>query len=90
MHESIEELIGHCHRDDGIYRSQMADCARLLSLPLKTRSFNEQWLRTGILEDGVVAISETGTGQGSVASPLLSNVYLHYVFRPLWRALRTS
>jgi RNA-directed DNA polymerase len=43
----------------------------------------QKWLKAGILEDGIVTISETGTGQGSVASPLLSNVYLHYVF-DLW------
>jgi group II intron reverse transcriptase/maturase len=43
----------------------------------------QKWLRAGILENGVVTVSETGTGQGSVASPLLSNVYLHYVF-DLW------
>ena len=43
----------------------------------------QKWLKAGILEDGIVTISETGTGQGSVASPLLANVYLHYVF-DLW------
>jgi Reverse transcriptase (RNA-dependent DNA polymerase) len=37
----------------------------------------QKWLKAGILEDGVVSVSEAGTGQGSVISPLLSNVYLH-------------
>src|SRR3954463_13192773 len=43
----------------------------------------QKWLKAGVLEDGVVSVSETGTGQGSVISPLLANVYLHYVF-DLW------
>jgi group II intron reverse transcriptase/maturase len=41
------------------------------------------WLKAGVLEDEVVHISEKGTGQGAVISPLLANVYLHYVF-DLW------
>jgi group II intron reverse transcriptase/maturase len=42
-----------------------------------------KWLRAGILEDGVVNVSDRGTGQGSVISPLLANIYLHYVL-DLW------
>ena len=37
-----------------------------------------KWLRAGVLEDGVVNVSEKGTGQGAVISPLLANIYLHY------------
>ncbi|WP_240906095.1 hypothetical protein [Thiorhodococcus mannitoliphagus] len=40
-------------------------------------------LKGGILEDGLVQASEEGTPQGSILSPLLSNVYLHYVL-DLW------
>src|SRR5262245_24799006 len=39
-----------------------------------------KWLKAGVLEDGVVTVSEVGTGQGSVISPLLANIYMHYVF----------
>ena len=38
----------------------------------------QKWLKAGILEDGVVTVSEVGTGQGAVISPLLANIYLHY------------
>jgi len=43
----------------------------------------QKWLKVGILEDGVVTVSDRGTGQGSVISPLLANIYLHYTV-DLW------
>jgi RNA-directed DNA polymerase len=38
-----------------------------------------KWLNAGVLEDGCLTQPETGTPQGGVISPLLANVYLHYV-----------
>src|SRR3954470_16021204 len=38
----------------------------------------QKWLKAGVLEDGVVSVSDRWTGQGSVISPLLANIYLHY------------
>jgi group II intron reverse transcriptase/maturase len=42
-----------------------------------------KWLKAGVLEDGVVKVSAMGTAQGAVISPLLANIYLHYVL-DLW------
>ena len=42
-----------------------------------------KWLEAGVLEDGNWRSSEEGSPQGAVISPLLANVYLHYVF-DLW------
>ena len=42
-----------------------------------------KWLRAGVSEDGVWSRRRVGTPQGAVISPLLANVYLHYVF-DLW------
>lgn len=43
----------------------------------------QKWLRAGVLEDGVVTQTGVGTVQGGSISPLLANLYLHYVF-DLW------
>jgi group II intron reverse transcriptase/maturase len=52
-----------------------------------------KWLNAGVMEDGNVSFSESGSPQGGVISPLLANIYLHYVLdewfeetvRPLMR-----
>ena len=54
---------------------RVADC-RILRLIRK-------WLKAGVSEDGAWSETEVGTPQGAVISPLLANVYLHYVF-DLW------
>jgi group II intron reverse transcriptase/maturase len=43
----------------------------------------KNWLKAGVSEDGEVSETWEGTPQGGVISPLLSNIYLHYVF-DLW------
>jgi hypothetical protein len=48
----------------------------------------QKWLKAGVSEDGQWSETSLGTPQGAVVSPLLANVYLHYVFdlwADLWR-----
>jgi RNA-directed DNA polymerase len=43
------------------------------------RRMIDKWLKAGVMESGNISYPEEGTPQGSVISPLLSNIYLHYV-----------
>src|SRR5438552_1397084 len=43
----------------------------------------QKWLNAGVMEEGKWSETKTGTPQGSVISPLLANIYLHYAF-DLW------
>jgi group II intron reverse transcriptase/maturase len=43
----------------------------------------QKWLKAGVMEDGKWSETKTGTPQGSVISPILANIYLHYAF-DLW------
>jgi len=39
----------------------------------------QKWIKVGVIEDGRLLVSETGTGQGQPISPLLANIFLHYI-----------
>jgi group II intron reverse transcriptase/maturase len=60
---------------------------RMLERRIADRAFMNlirKWLRAGILEeDGTVIHPQTGTPQGGIVSPVLANIYLHYVL-DLW------
>lgn len=53
----------------------------------------QKWLSAGVLEDGKITYGKQGTPQGGSASPLMANIYLHYVFDvwvQWWRKKRAN
>jgi len=73
-----------------------SDLLKLLEVRIADRRMLRliaKWLRAGVSEDGEWSKTEVGTPQGAVASPLLANVYLHYVFDAWvqrWRSRRAG
>src|SRR6202521_1078655 len=64
---------------DSIVRQQLME---LIEKRVRDRSvlhLIRKWIQTGVIEEGRLLVSETGTGQGQTISPLLANIYLHYV-----------
>ena len=71
---SFFDKVGHDHMDKFV-RHRIGD-ERLIRLILK-------WLKAGVMQDGQWFETQEGTPQGAVISPLLANLYLHYVL-DLW------
>lgn len=51
------------------------------------RRMIDKWLKAGVFEEGAVHYPEGGTPQGGVISPLLANIYLHYVLDTWFEAM---
>ena len=64
------DTIGHGHLRDFLQR-RVRDGVLLRLIG--------KWLNAGVMEDGSVSTPTTGAPQGGVVSPLLANVFLHYV-----------
>ncbi len=62
---------------DTIPHVKLMECATKRLRDPKILSLIHKWLKAGILESGEVTEPESGTPQGGVLSPLLSNIYLH-------------
>jgi RNA-directed DNA polymerase len=64
---------------DSIVRQQLME---MIGKRVRDRSvlrLIRKWIQVGVIEDGRLLVSETGTGQGQTISPLLANIYLHHV-----------
>lgn len=64
---------------DTIVRSQLMEWIEKRVRDGSILRLIRKWINVGVLEDGRLRITQTGVGQGQVISPLLANIYLHYV-----------
>jgi RNA-directed DNA polymerase len=68
-----------CAYFDSIVREQLMEMVQKRVRDGSILRLIGKWIEVGVIEDGRLLVSETGTGQGQVISPLLANIYLHYV-----------
>ena len=64
---------------DEIDHAQLMEFLRLRVRDSVVLRLIGKWLNAGVMEDGSISYPESGSPQGGVISPLLANVYLHYV-----------
>jgi group II intron reverse transcriptase/maturase len=64
---------------DSIVREQLMEMIEKRVRDGSVLRLIRKWIQVGVIEEGRLLVSETGTGQGQTISPLLANIYLHYV-----------
>jgi RNA-directed DNA polymerase len=64
---------------DSIVRKQLMEMIEKRVRDRSVLRLIRKWIQVGVIEDGRLLVSETGTGQGQTISPLLANIYLHFV-----------
>src|SRR5215468_4458583 len=64
---------------DSIVREQLMEMIERRISDASILRLIRKWINIGVIDDGRLLVSETGTGQGQIISPLLANVYLHFV-----------
>ena len=64
---------------DSIVRDQLMEMIKQRVSDRSVLRLIRKWIQVGVIEEGRLLVSETGTGQGQTISPLLANIYLHHV-----------
>jgi group II intron reverse transcriptase/maturase len=64
---------------DSIVRKPLMEMIERRISDASTLRLIGKWINIGVVDDGRLLYSETGTGQGQIISPLLANIYLHHV-----------
>jgi len=64
---------------DSIVRKQLMEMIEKRVRDGSVLCLIRKWIQVGVIEEGRLLLSETGTGQGQTISPLLANIYLHHV-----------
>ena len=64
---------------DAIVREQLIEMIEKRISDTSMLRLIHAWINVGVMDDGKLLVTKTGTGQGQIISPLLANIYLHYV-----------
>jgi RNA-directed DNA polymerase len=68
-----------CGYFDAMVREKLMEMIERRVGDRSMRRLIRKWINVGVIEEGRLLVTKTGVGQGQVISPLLANIYLHYV-----------